>query len=306
MTYNVRYFGHVAPMRGAASRPLAIRRITDAIAALDVQPDVICLQEVETRSLRSKLSHTPSHMNETQLEAFMKQLDWSLHAADREHRYRAHYFPAHTYEVRKSQIYTTGLAVLVRDDDRVVAAFGGHGDITHRRQGPSAKWKQSRICAHVAVSTHDGWDVDIFNTHLSLPAFISRDFYRIPGRMGYGKNQAREIAALAAFVDEHRRSDRYLIVGDFNSLPGSPVYEQIQSQLAVRDPFPDVLGQSVASLRTTWPTAGFLRYRMRLDHIFAGPGLEWLDFHDTHPFGAEGPWNGLSDHVPIVGRFAAR
>ncbi len=306
MTYNVRYFGHVAPMRGAASRRIAIDGITDAIAKLDTLPDVICLQEVETRSLRSTLSHTPSHMGETQIEAFMKRFDWALHHADRYHRYRPHYFPAHTYRLGKAHIYTTGLAVLVRDDDRVIAAVGGHGEITHRRAGPSARWKQSRICAHVRVATSDGWDVDIFNTHLSLPAFFSKDFYRIPGRMGYGKNQSREIAALASFVEENKSSDRYLIVGDFNSLPGSPVYDQIQDVLHVRDPFPEVLGSSVDALRTAWPTAGFLRYRMRLDHIFAGPGLRWLDFEDTHPFGAPGPWDGLSDHVPIVGRFAAK
>lgn len=306
MTYNVRYFGHVAPMRGAASRRVAIDGITDAIAQLDTLPDVICLQEVETRSLRSTLSHTPSHLGETQIEAFMKRFDWALQGAERAHRYRPHYFPAHTYRLGQAQIYTTGLAVLVRDDDRVITAVGGHGEITHRRNGPSARWKQSRICAHVRVATNDGWDVDIFNTHLSLPAFFSKDFYRIPGRMGYGKNQEREIASLASFVQENRTSDRYLIVGDFNSLPGSPVYDQIQDVLKVRDPFPEVLGSTVDALRTGWPTAGFLRYRMRLDHIFAGPGLRWIDFEDTHPFGVASAWDGLSDHVPIVGRFEVR
>lgn len=306
MTYNVRYFGHVGPIRGTQSRREAVDGISMAIANLDVIPDVICLQEVEQRSIRSRLSHTPSHVGETQLMAFMRKLDWALEETDSAHRYRPHYFPAHTYRLGKANIYTTGLAILVRDDGRVRQHAQGSGEITFRRKGPSAKWKQSRICAHLSISTRDGFDVDVFNTHLSLPAFVSRDFYRLPGRMGYGKNQAAEIDALASYVAEHKRSERYIVLGDFNSLPGSPVYDRIQDQLNVHDPFPEVFETPVMDLRTSWPTAGFLRYRMRLDHIFAGPGLRWLDFEDTHPFGAEGRWDGLSDHVPLVGRFVVR
>ena len=54
---------------------------------------------------------------------------------------------------------------------------------------------------------------------------------------------------------------------------------------------------------SSWPTAGFMRMRMHLDHVFAGGGLRWLDFDDTHPFGdASAPFHGLSDHVPMVAR----
>lgn len=308
MTYNVRYFGHASrPLRGTASTKRGISRITDAVARLEVLPHVICLQEVETRSLRSSLSHSVSHVGETQLEAVMKSLDRALHYHGQAHRYRAHYFPAHTYQVRKARIYTTGLAILTREDLKVDLHNATEPfDITHRRSGPISRVKQSRICAHVTVS-RNGDTVDIFNTHLSLPAFISRDVFRIPRRMGYGKNQELEIESLAAFVEERRSSDRYLIAGDFNSLPGSPAYDLILDRLNVRDPFPEVLGHSVDDLRTAWPTAGFLRFQMRLDHIFAGPGLRWLDFEDTHPYGfEEGKWHELSDHVPIIGRFAIR
>src|SRR5688572_1699965 len=154
MTYNVRYFGHTSrPFKGAASTRRGISLITDSIARLDHLPHVICLQEVETRSLRSSLSHTPSHINETQLDAVMISLDHALHRHGQEHRYRAHYFPAHAYQVAKTRIYTTGLAVLTREDVQVDLhnAEDPH-DITHRRRGPIAMMKQSRICAHVTVA----------------------------------------------------------------------------------------------------------------------------------------------------------
>lgn len=308
MTYNVRYFAHAAPVKGAASTRRGVQLITDAIATLEALPHVICLQEVETRSIRSSMSHSKGSRTETQIQSFMKILDSAMKEAQRDRRYRAHYYPAHTYRVGRARIYTTGLAILVRSDLKVKKhnARQPH-DITHRPNGRVGRaLKQSRICAHLIVGTGGGESYDIFNTHLSLPNLISRDFYKIPERMGYGRNQAKEIQTLANFVWDNKTSDRYLVMGDFNSLPGSPAYELITDVLDVHDPFPDLLGMSLANLRETWPTAGFLRFRMRLDHIFAGPGLTWLDFEDTHPFGSDGRWSGLSDHVPIVGRFAVR
>src|SRR6185369_8777309 len=50
MTYNVRYFGH--PTRGLASTSAAFNRIARSLAALDPTPDLVCLQEVETQSIR--------------------------------------------------------------------------------------------------------------------------------------------------------------------------------------------------------------------------------------------------------------
>ena len=73
----------------------------------------------------------------------------------------------------------------------------------------------------------------------------------------------------------------------------------------VRDPFPDVFGQTVHDLMSALPTAGFLNFRMRLDHIFAGPGLDVarLRGHASRTASTTGQWHELSDHVPIVGRF---
>lgn len=304
MTYNVRYFGHALPLRGATSTRRALAAIAQAIATVPALPHLICLQEVETRSIRSRLSHTPGADGETQLESLMAVLDTALEREGRGRRYTAYYFPAHEYGLRTAKLYTTGLAVLARDDV-AIAAHNAEApfDITHRRASRISVLKQSRICAHLAVKLGNGKTLDVFNTHLSLPRFMSKQMLRAGGRMGYGENQAREVDRLADFIESQKASDRFVVLGDFNSLPGSPAYARILERLQVSDPFPSVTGASVDELRTAWPTAGFLHLRMRLDHMFVGRGLDCVDFEDTHPFGAPGRWSGLSDHVPILGRF---
>jgi endonuclease/exonuclease/phosphatase family metal-dependent hydrolase len=235
----------------------------------------------------------------------MRVLDEALEREKRPERFSAFHFPAHAYQLRGAKLYTTGLAVLARDDLHI----DGHNaeaphDITHRRPSRiSSSLKQSRICAHLSAHLADGRSLDIFNTHLSLPQFVSLELFRRGGRMGWGDNQAREIDRLADFIESKRRSDRFVVLGDFNSLPGSPAYNRLLERLAVTDPFPDVVGAPVPELGTRWPTAGFLHLRMRLDHMFVGRGLEAIDFDDTHPFGVDGHWSGLSDHVPLLGRF---
>lgn len=305
MSYNVRYFGHALPLRGATSTRRALQAIANAIATIPSLPHLICLQEVETRSLRSRLSHTPGDREETQLQALMRALDDALEREGRTERFVAHYFPAHAYQVRKAKLYTTGLAVLARDD----VAVDGHNaddphDITHRRTGKMARLKQSRICAHLSATLPSGATIDIFNTHLSLPQFVSLELFRRGGRMGFGENQSKEIDRLADFIDSKRHSDRFVVLGDFNSQPDSPAYNRMLERGSVTDPFPAIVGTPVSALGERWPTAGFLHLRMRLDHMFVGQGLECLDFEDTHPFGQPGGrWHGLSDHVPLVGRF---
>src|SRR5205085_1083164 len=131
-------------------------------------------------------------------------------------------------------------------------------DITHRRHGNfSRRLKQSRICAHMSARLPDGRGIDIFNTHLSLPQFVSLELFRRGGRMGYGDNQAREIDRLTDFIESKRTSDRYVVLGDFNSLPASPAYNRLLERLKISDPFPEVVGSSVRELGTRWPTAGF-------------------------------------------------
>src|SRR5687767_9296539 len=105
VSYNVRYFGHA--LKGLASTIGPKRRISAALITLAPLPDVICLQEVETISLRSRLAHRSSNGEETQLEAFMGRLEAAFAAAEAEFPYEAFYFRAHTYKFGKTPIYTT-------------------------------------------------------------------------------------------------------------------------------------------------------------------------------------------------------
>jgi len=303
MTYNVRYFGHRT--RGLASTAKAMRAIADAVAALEPLPDVLCFQEVETSSFRSTVAHPESRPGETQLERFADMLHGALVRRGNHEVYVPHYFPAHTYRIaRGAEVYTTGLAVLAHegcDVDHHNAR--APADITHRRLHPIPHLKQTRVCAHVRFRRRGGVPFDLFNTHMSLPSTLSRAFWMEPRRLGWGPNQLEEAKNLARFVDAHRASDRFLIVGDFNSLPGSPVYRYLTGECGFADGLAAHHALEEEGL-LKWPTAGFMRMRMHLDHVFSGPGVKWVDFDATPRFGERASvFRGLSDHTPIIGRF---
>lgn len=300
VTYNVRYFGHAT--RGIASTRRAMQKIADALAALSPLADVICLQEVETTSLRSNLAH-PAREGETQLQRLMTMLHSSLAAAGKRDAYEAYYFPAHTYGSKDRPLYTTGLAVIAHRDFQIAHHNAGEPhDITFRKVHPVKKLKQTRICAHLRVLHKSGKDLDVFNTHLSLPTTMSREFWLEPRRMGYGPNQVEEAKNLAKFVHAHRKSERWLVVGDFNALPGSPVYRALVER-GFADAFASHHGWDEEQC-VKYPTAGFMNLRMHLDHVFSGDGLRWVDFDGSHKFGQKGGlFRGLSDHVPLVGSF---
>lgn len=302
LTYNVRYFGHGT--RGLASTAKSMDRIAKAIAGLSPLADVICLQEVETTSLRSSVAHRgAASTGETQLERFMGMLHGALQAAGKRDLYEAYYFPAHTYRVSVTPLYTTGLAVIAHRDFKVSHHNAGTPhDITYRRIHPVKKLKQTRICAHLRVEHKSGVDLDIFNTHLSLPTTLSREFWLEPKRMGWGPNQVEEAKNLAEFVKKERKSERWVVVGDFNALPGSPVYRTLVDN-GFYDSFAGYHRFDQDAL-LKWPTAGFMNMRMHIDHVFSGAGVRWLEFDGTHRFGQRGGiFRGLSDHVPILGSF---
>ncbi len=300
----MRYFGHAT--RGLASTRAAMERIAAAIAGLDPLPSIVCLQEVETRSLRSTVAHR-GEREDTQLERFMQVLSAALASAGKTDGYDAYYFPAHVYRLSaRTHVYTTGLAVLAHGD----FAVDHHNaemphDITHRRLHAVRRMKQTRICAHVRFRhrTQRGvGPIDVFNTHLSLPSALTREFWTQPRRLGWGPNQVEEAKNLVRFVERERTSDRFIVVGDFNALPGSPVYEYLVGHHGWVDAFAQRYRLSVEEL-ASWPTAGFMRMRMHLDHVFTGRGMRWIDFDDTHPFGDRtAPFHGLSDHMPMVAR----
>lgn len=305
MTYNVRYFAHAT--RGIASTARPMLGIANAIAALDPVPDLICLQEVETRSLRSTVGRRDT-AGRTQLDQLMAALHDALLQRGREDGYEAYYFPAHAYRlVGKANFYTTGLAILAHRGFTVDHHNAERPrDITHRRIHAVRRLKQTRICGHIRFFHRSGHSIDVFNTHLSLPSVFAKEFWKQRDRMGWGLNQVREAEALADFVDAERKSDRFVVLGDFNARPGSPVYEYLTNRRGMRDAFALTTGVRPEDLHR-WPTAGFMRLRFHLDHVFSGAGLDWIDFEGSHPFGQkDGQFHGLSDHVPLIGRCRVR
>ncbi len=303
VTYNVRYFGHST--RGIASTKRAMHRIAEALGALDPLPQIICLQEVEAQSLRSTLAHPLAHNKQTQLSRFTDVFSEVLQSRHQHAAYETYYFPAHSYRISsKTNFYTTGLAILADanlriDHHNATAPI----DITCRHLHPIKSLKQTRICAHLRFRTERDETIDIFNTHLSLPSSLTRAFWTRSLRLGNGQNQLQEARNLISFVNAERKSDRFVVVGDFNSRPGSSVYAHLIDQGRFVDGFSSFHHFDDES-SDRWPTAGFMHLRMRLDHIFSGQDIEWIDFKDTRPFDDRtSPFFGLSDHSPIIGTF---
>lgn len=300
VSYNVRYFGHA--VRGLASTRAGKRGIAGAIAGLWDVPDVVCLQEVETSSLRSNIGRPRPHPEQTQLESFMDGLADAFAERGVSMPFDAYYFRAHTYKLGDISLYTTGLAVLVNRRTLEVGQTNvrAPAGITHYHVQRWKDRKQSRICAHLHLREPSGRTFHVFNTHLSLPSPFAREYWSIKEKMGHGINQLHEAERLVEFVHERARGGPFVICGDFNSPPGSPVYRLLRD--AGFHGAEEEAGLIDPSDPRAFPTAGFLRLRMHLDHIFFGGGMQLLDLEGTLPFGA-GPFAGLSDHMPIIGRF---
>jgi endonuclease/exonuclease/phosphatase family metal-dependent hydrolase len=143
----------------------------------------------------------------------------------------------------------------------------------------------------------------LFNTHLSLPTPWAREFWSQPGKMGFGTNQVAEAKAVAQYAQSVTRNEPYLVVGDFNTAPMTPVYEYLTREAKLRGA-QEQLKHFELSGEEKFATAGFMHLRMHLDHIFAHGDLGFVDLEGTHTFGdPKSPFTGLSDHVPMIARF---
>ncbi|WP_309896273.1 endonuclease/exonuclease/phosphatase family protein [Archangium sp.] len=303
-SYNVRYFGHA--LRGLASTLGPKRRVAAALAALEPLPDIICLQEVETQSFRSSVAHRPGRPGETQLEAFMGRMEETFAHLRRPMPYEAFYFRAHHYKLGDFSLYTTGLAILVNTQRLAVDTHNVDAPhpITHHHVRMLRERKQSRICAHMRLMRlEDGLPLHVFNTHLSLPTPFARAFWSTREKMGNGINQLHEARALAQVVRHKSAGEPFLVCGDFNSPPASPVFHYLCDEAGFSCAQAKV-GQIDPKTTRGFPTAGFMHMRMHLDHIFASDGIRWLDADETFPFGdTRSRFHGLSDHMPLIARF---
>ncbi|HET7753451.1 MAG TPA: endonuclease/exonuclease/phosphatase family protein [Anaeromyxobacteraceae bacterium] len=303
VSYNVRYFGHA--LKGLASTRTSQLNIADRIVRLDPLPDVVCLQEIETISIRSRVAFSGAMTGETQLSAFMRQLNQVFEARGLTCPYEGFYFRAHVNRLSQIPIYTTGLAILVNRQRLHVDTHNvDHPHhITHHHVERWKDRKQTRICAHMQVHTAGGTRLHVFNTHLSLPTPFAKEFWSERRRMGWGPNQLHEARTLSAFVRRHAHGEPFVVCGDFNSAPGSPVWNYLVQEVGFTSAQAH-LGAIDPTDPRAFPTAGFMRMRMHLDHVFFGNGIRWLDLDGTCRFGDRTSlFAGLSDHVPIIGRF---
>src|SRR5512137_5612 len=302
VSYNVRYFGHA--LKGLASTRGPEHLIGRALASLDPIADVVCLQEIETISIRSRLAYRRAASGETQLESFMAALERSFVGMGIPFPYDGFYFQAHANRIRRVAITTHGLAILVNTRRLRVESHNVDSPhhTTHHHVERFRGRKQARICAHVELVEPSGRRFHVFNTHISLPTPFAAGFWTRPERMGWGPNQLREAHTLAAFVRRHAGDEPFVVCGDFNSSPGSPVFRYLTRRVHFESA-QQVLGQIDESDPRAHPTAGFMRMRMHLDHIFYGNGVRFVDLEGTCPFGdRRSPFAGLSDHVPLIGR----
>lgn len=304
VSYNVRYFGHA--LRGLASTLGPKRRVSAALASLEPLPDIICLQEVETSSFRSSVAHRRKHPNETQLEAFMGRVEETFALQAREMPYEAFYFRAHHYKLWDFSVYTTGLAILVNTRTLQVDLHNVEAphQITYHHVQRMKDRKQSRICAHMRLLRRsDGRALHVFNTHLSLPTPFARQFWATREKMGWGINQLHEARRLVELLHEHSGGEPFIVCGDFNTPPATPVFQYLTQEAGLSSAQVSV-GQIDPRSPRGFPTAGFMHLRMHLDHLFSNGGVRWMDMEETRPFGdVTSRFHGLSDHMPLIARF---
>src|SRR5262249_47451831 len=128
--------------------------------------------------------------------------------------------------------------------------------ITHHHVQRFRDRKQTRICAHMRLSTREGALLHVFNTHLSLPTPFAPDFWRLKDKMGYGVNQLHEAKTLVSFVRRQAGSEPFIVCGDFNSPPASPVYRFLTEDSGLLCA-QAMLGQIDGKKPRQFPTAGF-------------------------------------------------
>jgi endonuclease/exonuclease/phosphatase family metal-dependent hydrolase len=301
--WNVRYFSHHTG--GVFSTDRNVRLAAQAVGGLDPQPDFIALQEIDNVGIRTALGRTLRRRQGQpvpQLDRFVSCLNEAC-VSQGGTPYAVLFFPAHGHAGR-GHLMSSGLTVLYRTE----FSLAGHNapnpcDITFRRLKHWRKLKQTRICAWARFDLGDGYRLNLFNTHVSLPAFLARSPNHAHGRFGEAVNQLQEVERLLTYVNSTRDDLPTLLVGDFNAAPDSSVYRRLVGDTEFHDAHAHHLGVPSREMKAR-PSAGFFRMRYRLDHLFCTQDVRFTSFAETLLHGANHRWKGLSDHTPVIGRFA--
>ena len=303
VSYNVRYFGHA--LKGLASTRGPEHRIARALAVPRPPPDVVCLQEIETISLRSRLARGRAHQGETQLASFMAALERAFAELGKPFPYDGFYFRAHANRIRKVQHHHPRPrhpgehpAAARRIAQRRLAPphhapprgalprpqAGAHLR-PHPRgrpvRAPAPRLQHPHLAAHplrprlLDPSGQDGLGPE--------PAPRGPDAGRLRGapRRGRALRGLRRLQLGA----RARRCSGYLTE--------EAGFRSAQQDLGLLDP-DDAKG---------WPTAGFMRMRMHLDHLFFGNGVRFLDLDGSAPL--RRPARARSPGSPTTSRSSA-
>ncbi|MFW5742209.1 MAG: endonuclease/exonuclease/phosphatase family protein [Spirochaetota bacterium] len=156
-----------------------------------------------------------------------------------------------------------GIAVLTRHE--IV-------DTSHERL-PRLGGKEPRALQHLKIRLENGWEVDLFNTHID-PRPVSRD---------------RQIE----LVHEHTTrlaSNAAVLAGDFNATPGSSAITRLT------DAWTDAAAHAAAAA----PTYPARTPSVRVDYVFFR--RERLELRSFATLEAR----GISDHRPLFARFDVR
>jgi len=297
LSYNIHYFSNDSKGMWSGKKPQ--RDIAAALSNLQPLPDIVCLQEMEFKSLRALRTLSPG---KAQMDTFRDAWETAFEDKGLPFPYEGYYFPAHAYRFKKFIFYTTGLAIFIDNASLRVLNESIQPHVLTRNsplQPLLGRLKQTRICAHLLleeVKTHK--KLHVYNTHLSLPSPLTKGYWLSKQKMGFGQNQILEARRLLNYIEATQGQTPFVVCGDFNAWPHSPVYEMLVAQGRLADV------RALLKQEADFATAGFMNLRLHLDHIFSSGGIVWKNMADTRRFGdVDSPFHGLSDHVPLIAQF---